>query len=259
MLGIRGFYALYDGLPADGLVWGTNSYLHQTAAFALGFFVFEVRDSLHLYLACGIFQETLVVHHSCGVVLYVVALATGAYHFPVAIVLIEEMCAPMVHLGWVLAKLHLDDHWVWDVNQSMLVVFWVICRNFMDIILWYYLISNFLECVLTPMPGVGICCFECIPLDVDPAYLCPTTLTLDYRRASTLPSWQSCVRTNAGVRHHFPVAGAALVRPESVLAQAQDSAVSKKKPKVRERRQAGRCRARRWCRNKENLVIPSDT
>eukprot|EP00038_Savillea_parva_P014666 m.11717 g.11717 ORF g.11717 m.11717 type:complete len:292 (-) comp2868_c0_seq1:164-1039(-) len=150
MLGIRGFYCLYDGLPADGLVWGTNSYLHQTAAFALGFFLFEVRDSLHLYLACGIFQETLVVHHTCGVVLYVVALATGAYHFPVGIVLIEELCAPMVHLGWVLAKLQLDNHWLWDVNQYMLIVFWVICRNGIDIILWYYLLTNFFEVVYGP-------------------------------------------------------------------------------------------------------------
>lgn len=149
MLAIRGFYALDGGLPEGGLVWGTNSYLHQTAAFALGFFVFEVRDSLHLYLACGIFQDTLVVHHTCGVVLYVVALATGAYHFPVAIVLIEEMCAPMVHLGWVLAKIKMDNHWVWDLNQYTLIVSWVLCRNCVDIILWCYLLSNFFEYVIT--------------------------------------------------------------------------------------------------------------
>ena len=105
----------------------------------------QVRDSLHLYLACGIFQETLVVHHACGVALYVVALATGAYHFPVAIVLIEEVCAPMVHLGWVLAKLKMDNHWLWDLNQYILIVSWIICRNGVDAILWFYLSSWFFE------------------------------------------------------------------------------------------------------------------
>lgn len=53
-------------------------YGYATAYTGAGFFLFEVRDSLNMYLAYGVLDETLIIHHSLGVVLYVVSLTTKA-------------------------------------------------------------------------------------------------------------------------------------------------------------------------------------
>lgn len=150
MLATRGMSALLQGVPDDGFVWGSTPYLERTSAFALGFFLFEVRDSLNMYLAHGIFEETLVVHHAFGVILYTVSLAGQAYHFAVAVVLIQEFCAPMVHFGWVLTKLGLGNHWLWDVNQYLLIAGWCVCRIGVDIVLWYHFLANTFEIIYGP-------------------------------------------------------------------------------------------------------------
>lgn len=61
MLATRGMYAFIWGAPDGGIVWGYNPYLQKTAAFALGVFLFETRDSLNMYLAYGVIAETLIV------------------------------------------------------------------------------------------------------------------------------------------------------------------------------------------------------
>eukprot|EP00040_Diaphanoeca_grandis_P024912 m.137637 g.137637 ORF g.137637 m.137637 type:complete len:284 (-) comp29933_c0_seq3:133-984(-) len=150
MLATRGFSALMQGVPDGGIVWGTNPYLERTSAFALGFFLFEIRDSLNLYFAHGIYEETLVVHHACGVLLYIVALASQSYQFLVAVVLVEEICAPMVHIGWALTKLEMGNHFLWAMNQYILVFAWSLFRIGTDIVVWWYLLTNFFEVIYGP-------------------------------------------------------------------------------------------------------------
>ena len=41
MLATRGFKALLRGVPEGGIVHGTDDFLEQSSAFALGFFLFE--------------------------------------------------------------------------------------------------------------------------------------------------------------------------------------------------------------------------
>lgn len=150
MLATRGLDTIRQGTPEGGFLWGTTPYLERTSAFALGFFIFEVRDSLNMYLAHGIFEETLVVHHSFGVILYAVALTSQSYHFAVAAVLVEELCAPMVHFGWVLTKMGMGNHWLWDANQYTLILCWCVFRIGTDILLWYHFIGNIFEIIYGP-------------------------------------------------------------------------------------------------------------
>jgi hypothetical protein len=67
--------------------------------------------------------------------------------FYIVVVLIQEFSAPMVHLGWMLTKTGLGSHWIWLVNQYVLVVVWALFRMGTDLVIWYYVLSNFWECV----------------------------------------------------------------------------------------------------------------
>eukprot|EP00039_Didymoeca_costata_P028912 m.22541 g.22541 ORF g.22541 m.22541 type:complete len:284 (+) comp7409_c0_seq4:115-966(+) len=145
ILATRGLLSLLRGIPEGGLAWGTNLFLNQTAAFALGFFLFEIRDSMNMYLAHGIVEETLIVHHTAGVLLYMTAAFYPAYMYLITVVLIQEFCAPMVHFGWMLTKCGMKMHWVWEVNQYLLLVVWVVFRMGTDLVLWYFVLTNFRE------------------------------------------------------------------------------------------------------------------
>ena len=57
--------------------------------FSAGFFVFETRDTLNMYLAHNAKGETLIVHHMLGVILYFLTLSTRSYLYLSCVVLIE--------------------------------------------------------------------------------------------------------------------------------------------------------------------------
>jgi hypothetical protein len=93
-----------------------------------GFFLFETRDSLNMFLAHGIVEETLLQHHLLGIALYVIALYWQNYLYLACVVLIEarlpcvfflrqEFTAPFTHFGWMLTKCRMDNHWLWVLNQ----------------------------------------------------------------------------------------------------------------------------------------------
>jgi hypothetical protein len=74
--------ALLRGIPEEGAVLGTDDFLNQSGAFALGFFVFEVRDSWNMYLAHGVTEKALMIHHLIGVILYAYSLVGRWVHAP---------------------------------------------------------------------------------------------------------------------------------------------------------------------------------
>lgn len=60
MLATRGFKALLRGVPEGGIVHGTDDFLEQSSAFALGFFLFE-----YVVLFYAFFVFFLVCCFSC--------------------------------------------------------------------------------------------------------------------------------------------------------------------------------------------------
>jgi hypothetical protein len=53
LLSTRGMKAFLRGVPEGGVVYGTDDFLEQSSAFALGFFLFECRDSLQMHFSHG--------------------------------------------------------------------------------------------------------------------------------------------------------------------------------------------------------------
>lgn len=90
------------------------------------------------------------MHHSLGVLLLVTTLWTQAYMFIAVACMTEEMSSPMVHIGWLLTKCKLDNHWVWDVNQYILLIVWALFRTGTDVLLWWYIIGNLGEVMYGP-------------------------------------------------------------------------------------------------------------
>ena len=55
MLATRGFKALLRGVPEGGIVHGTDDFLEQSSAFALGFFLFEYVVLFYAFFFCLFF------------------------------------------------------------------------------------------------------------------------------------------------------------------------------------------------------------
>eukprot|EP00047_Mylnosiga_fluctuans_P007793 m.255544 g.255544 ORF g.255544 m.255544 type:complete len:312 (+) comp19556_c0_seq1:33-968(+) len=135
ILGTLGLSALLAGVPQGDLVFGSSDFLMHAAAYALGFFLFETRDSLNMFLAHGIMEETLLQHHLLGIVLYASTLYFQAYVYLAVAILIQEFAAPFTHIGWMLAKCSMDLHWSWALNQYVLIIVWIVDRSLIDILL----------------------------------------------------------------------------------------------------------------------------
>lgn len=54
-----------------------------------GFFLFEMRDTLTMYLAHNVHEEALLVHHTLGIFLYLLTLSTRSYMFLACVVLMQ--------------------------------------------------------------------------------------------------------------------------------------------------------------------------
>ncbi len=90
ILACRGLAVLLEGIPADGgLVHGKTGFMASTCSLALGFFFIDTLHTLNLYVTFGVVEETLLVHHLLGLALYAVTLASDAYLYLAAIVLIQ--------------------------------------------------------------------------------------------------------------------------------------------------------------------------
>jgi hypothetical protein len=139
----HGVRAWLDGIPDDDIAHGQNDFLVHTAATALGFFIFEIRDSLNMYLAHNIREDILLWHHCMGVILYLTTLYTRSYLFLANVVLIQECTAVFTHIGWMISKSKKDCHWSWIVNQYILIAVWAIFRNCHDFfIVWRYILVS---------------------------------------------------------------------------------------------------------------------
>eukprot|EP00053_Salpingoeca_punica_P008500 m.76234 g.76234 ORF g.76234 m.76234 type:complete len:338 (-) comp14625_c0_seq1:233-1246(-) len=141
-LACHGMCAWLDGVPNGDIAYGENDFLVHTAATALGFFLFEIRDSLNMYLAHNLKEDILLWHHCMGVALYFSTLYTRSYLFLANIALIQEFTAVFTHIGWLLAKSRLDCHWAWTVNQYILIVTWIVCRNCNDVLIWRHILET---------------------------------------------------------------------------------------------------------------------
>eukprot|EP00049_Salpingoeca_infusionum_P009784 m.166568 g.166568 ORF g.166568 m.166568 type:complete len:355 (+) comp14442_c1_seq3:53-1117(+) len=142
LLWILGTIVLLEGLPEGGAVTGTSPLLLHTAAFSLGFFVFETRDSVTMYLAHNVQEEALIVHHMLGIALYFLTLSTQSYLYIACMVLVQELHAPFTHIGWILAKQGRDNTILWDINQYVLIFVWVVFREGCDLLVWIHIIAN---------------------------------------------------------------------------------------------------------------------
>eukprot|EP00729_Bicosta_minor_P016544 gene16544-30925_t len=130
MLATRGFKALLRGVPEGGIVHGTDDFLEQSSAFALGFFLFECRDSFQMHFSHGITETTLIIHHLIGVCMYVrLCFFEPAYSFLTTVIMIQEVTAPFVHLGWIFVKCGMESSPLWLLNQWGLLAAWLLCRT----------------------------------------------------------------------------------------------------------------------------------
>eukprot|EP00045_Choanoeca_perplexa_P012651 m.139383 g.139383 ORF g.139383 m.139383 type:complete len:301 (-) comp16086_c1_seq1:214-1116(-) len=135
LLSLLGLRVLWEGAP-DDIVYGKTELLTHTASFALGFFIFETRDTLNMYLSHNVLEETLIVHHTLGVLLYFLTLSTESYLYLACVILVQELHSPMTHIGWIMSKQGRDADWKWDVNQYLLITVWVVFRNGCDAMVW---------------------------------------------------------------------------------------------------------------------------
>eukprot|EP01147_Barroeca_monosierra_P010027 gene10027-2201_t len=142
MLAAMGLRVFLVGVPKEGTVYGNSELLAHVSAFALGFFIFELRDSLNMYLAHNVKEETLIVHHMLGVLLYFLTLSTRSYMYIACVVLIEEIHSPFTHIGWILAKQGRDNEFIWDINQYILIFVWLLFREGCDFYIWLHILSN---------------------------------------------------------------------------------------------------------------------
>ncbi len=89
LLAARALHVLREGVPALGLVHGSSPEMTSTCALALGFFLFDTLHTLNLYVTFEVIEETLLVHHVLGLVLYAVTLTSGSYLYIATIVLVQ--------------------------------------------------------------------------------------------------------------------------------------------------------------------------
>eukprot|EP00730_Choanoeca_flexa_P013881 TRINITY_DN5825_c0_g1_i2.p1 TRINITY_DN5825_c0_g1~~TRINITY_DN5825_c0_g1_i2.p1 ORF type:complete len:297 (+),score=29.68 TRINITY_DN5825_c0_g1_i2:78-968(+) len=170
LLSLIGLRVLWEGSP-DDVVYGKTELLTHTAAFALGFFIFELRDSLNMYLAHNVREDILILHHFLGVCLYLLTLSTSSYLYFSCVCLVQEIHMPLTHMGWIMAKQGRDTDWKWDVNQYLLITVWVVFRNGCDLMIWLKIIVNlpygFLSGPILPMlyivVGMGLLSFYLNP------------------------------------------------------------------------------------------------
>ena len=125
ILGCMGVRVFIEGVPDGDSVKGSSELLLHTSSFALGrwpcgkrtlktgnraggscwqpdaaftvvapsappgFFIFEMRDTLTMYLAHNVHEEALLVHHTLGIFLYVLTLSTQSYMYLACVVLMQ--------------------------------------------------------------------------------------------------------------------------------------------------------------------------
>lgn len=130
------WFTLLDSSLHDDIANETNISSFIGLQLFVGFFVFECAA---LYLSNIVFRSFdpfLAAHHTLSLLGGVLAAYYGKAHFIAMVALLLEMTTPFSCLCWTLIKARLAHHWVWKLNQLILVHLFH-CRTTIEIFIAY--------------------------------------------------------------------------------------------------------------------------
>ena len=194
-----GWFTIFDHSLHDDIVSEANVSSFVALHLFYGFFIFECVQLYTSNIIFRFFNRVFAIHHT----LFLLGICLMSYHakghFYSMVYLLLEMITPFTCLSWMLIKAKLAHHWVWTLNQLIMIHLYH-CRTTIESFLAYktYLQwDNFVNNMPTGLIVIFFVLHPILLLFITPYYTYKNMLQLSSRS-----SWNDPVTQNGQIHAH---------------------------------------------------------